>query len=340
MRTRRAGLHHRRPSLAACALGLIALVGAGLACGGPGATEANVRILDMPQFVCPSVTPMPTNTQPPTAVQPSLTAGPMVCSLVCITPSPSGPSSCMNLCGATPAAMPGPTSTPGATYTPYPTPTPFVGSGDFFLGGDVFSGGFESAVRIRFRLDNVQVLPIDEQRQVVVWEIQLGNVGAVTYFALPGAQVFVAEINQGGELVQGQWFASAEAAQAVGIPLAPELLDILPLEPGDSVILQITAFTPPGEVVRFGWAFDPYSGGHDRDLKGGNVAYWRNEYNPDCLGGVGAGAAVPTVAVLPTWTPTATPYIPPWTGDLPDFICALFESLKPITGGWMPIGCL
>ncbi|NJO83176.1 MAG: hypothetical protein HC828_10385 [Blastochloris sp.] len=96
----------------------------------------------------------------------------------------------------------------------------------------------------------MQVYPLDAARQVVAWQIEIENVGQVVYATIPGGQVFVAEVNTNGSPRSGQWWASAEAAQAVGIALQPEVLDVLEIQPGQVYRLTLTAFTPIGN--RFG----------------------------------------------------------------------------------------
>jgi hypothetical protein len=290
-----------------------------LACG--AATVDNVRVLDVPQYICPSDTPPPTHTQPPTRVQPYTQVPPsgfvtntpypgcVFRGARCVThtPHPGGVYS-------TPGyVVPGATSTPRATLTPWPTPTAYVVTGGFHLGADVYTGGVESPVRLRLRLDDVETVQVEENRQVVAWAVEIENVGEVPYYGLPGAQVFVANIQVDEETLEGQWWASQEAASAVGIRLQPEALDVLEVLPGDAYRLTLTAFTPVGEPTGFGWALDPLSGGRDGDLTGGSVAYWTTGTDPACSGNIGPGATVPTPAGLrPTPTPSATPAYPPW----------------------------
>jgi hypothetical protein len=67
-------LHQRakRKAISYALLTVSTMLGGILACGGlaqSGITEANVRVTGLPQFVCPTDTPMPTHTPLPTATQ-------------------------------------------------------------------------------------------------------------------------------------------------------------------------------------------------------------------------------------------------------------------------------
>lgn len=308
----------RQRTLSLTIVGL-ALTLAVLACG--SATTSNIRIRDLPQFICATRIPLPTHTQAPTQVQPAIYVPPS--GIATLTPLPGFVCSgwtCATLTPlpgmvySTPAYfLPGPTSTPRPTHTPWPTATPYVLTGRFFLGADVYTGGFESEVSLRLRIEDFRVYPLDADRQVVTWDIEIENTGAVTYATIPGGQVFVAEVSRNGLPLSGQWWASAEAAHAVGITLQPQALDALDVPPGSRHRLTLTAFTPVGQPVRFGWVLDPLADGRDRDLVGGNVAYWASDVVAECATNPDSGLIVPTPsAPAPTHTPTPLPHIPAW----------------------------
>lgn len=296
------------------------LVTAALACGAATTTN-NVRIRDLPQFICATSTPRPTHTQAPTQVQPAVYIPPA--GYVTYTPVPGCIWSGFVCATNTPHPggsyrtpghyVPGATSTPRPTHTPWPTPTAYVLTGRFFLGADVYTGGFESEISLRLRIEYIEVYPVDAARQVVAWNIDIENVGQVVYATIPGGQVFVAEVDASGIRRGGQWWASAEAAQAAGITLQPEVLDVLEVQPGQQYRLMLTAFTPVGEPVRFGWVLDPLANGRDGDLVGGNVAYWASDVSAECRLNPGHGVVVPTPSALaPTPTPSRTPQYPLW----------------------------
>ena len=294
-----------------------------LACGGTvGVSEVNVRVTGVPQFVCPSSTPVPTATQVATVVQPNLNYPPSGwvvtyrddCRMVwngygyveqCRRVPDGGYYS-------TPAySLPGPTSTPRPTHTPYPTPTPYVVTENYALGADVHVGD-RSTLALRLRVESPTTMAVDANTQVVRWAVRVKNIGTVPYNTLPGAQVFVSEVAG----VTGQWYASADAALTAGVTLAPEALDIVELAPNQSLQLTLTAFTPPGPVDAVAWVLDPYSGGASAGIVGGNTAVWRAETDPhDCTGNVGDLIDLPTpVGPAATATASVTPWIPPYAG--------------------------
>ena len=294
-----------------------------LACGITVAVNENhVRVRDLPQFICPSSTPRPTATQVATAVAPPIYRPPSgwvtsyqwVCQWVWTGTTYVQQCQYLPVGGyySTPAhTVPGATSTPRPTHTPYPTPTPYVVSENYALGAQVFVGD-RSALALRLRVDAPQITVLDAERQVVVWEVQLKNLGRVPYQTLPGAQVFIREV--GGHT--GYWYASADALLAAGLPADDTILDILELAPNQTVRLTLAAFTPLGTVEAVGWMLDPYSGGIGQGIVGGNTAVWRNESDPfGCVGNVDDLPVLPTRGIAsPTPTPSLTPWIPNYAG--------------------------
>lgn len=294
------------------------------------ATVDNISIIDIPQYICPSTTPQATHTQPPTQVQPTSYVPPS--GYVTFTPGPG----CVwngNTCAtntpypggiySTPGyPIAGPTSTQRPTLTPWPTPTPHTVTGGFHLGADVYAGGFESTVVVRLRIDDLRINPINTEEQVVIWTIEIENIGNVDYFAIPGLQIFVAAVTTITGSENGQWWASEESARAADIVLDPDALDILEVNPGDYYRFILTAFTPVGDPTRFGWILDPASDGRDGDMIGGNVAYWVTDTDPTCNGNIAPGSTPPTPNMpRPTNTPTHTPEYPPW--------CTWCKEIRP-----------
>jgi hypothetical protein len=334
---------------------LCALAMAMLACGGladSGITEANVRVTGLPQFVCPSSTPVPTNTALPTLTQrPTSTQVIIPTPWIYATHPPSCnysvpassryaclPNACLwsniAVCGVftiRPTNIPGgswsgggvgygatstprPTHTPRPTYTPYPTPTPYIVSENYHMGADVYVGG-DGDLALRLQVADAYRLLAGE-RQIVVWAIEIENVGAVTYHALPGAQTFVSHLMTNGQVREGQWYASAEALRSAGLNVDERALDIVRLEAGESISLTLAAFTPQGEVYKLAWILDPYAsagGGY----VGGNTALWVNQPDDNnCLGNIEGDFAIPTPSAQPpTPTPSITPYIPSFWGQ-------------------------
>jgi hypothetical protein len=179
-------------------LALVFLSVAMLACGGladSGITEANVRVTGLPQFVCPTSTPVPTNTatsdahttdrHPPNKSSPrpgsmprihlrattacqqhlamrvcptlALWSNIAVCGVFTIRPTniPGGSWSGGGV-GYGATSTPRPTHTPRPTYTPYPTPTPYIVSENYHMGADVYVGG-DGGLQLRFRVSNPRI---------------------------------------------------------------------------------------------------------------------------------------------------------------------------------------
>jgi hypothetical protein len=217
--------------------------------------------------------------------------------------------------GLGPTSTPRPTFTPYPTRTPYPTPTPYVVSENYPMGADVYVGSVGS-LQLRFRVSNPRILPVSDSRQVVIWDIEIGNIGTIRYNALPGAQSFISHLLINGQPQAGYWYATAEAAMAANISLDARVLDIVEVAPNETVRFTLTAFTPIGEVYKVGWLLDPYSGGTGSGVVGGNTALWLNQPDPNnCVGNVGDGFVIPSPsASASTATPSVTPYIPPYSG--------------------------
>jgi hypothetical protein len=325
-----------------------------LACGGlaqSGITEANVRVTGLPQFVCPTDTPMPTHTPLPTATQRATAtriaiATPMVYATnppTCNYSQPASyryaclPNACMwssyGVCGTFyirptnipsgywsgggvgygPSSTPRPTHTPRPTYTPFPTPTPYIISENYHMGADVYVGD-EDGLALRLQVANAYRL-LAGDRQIVVWAIEIENVGSVTYHALPGAQVFVSHLLVNGQTQSGQWFASAEAVTQANVTLDERALDIMAIGEGESMRLWLAAFTPIGEIHKIGWILDPYASAGG-GVVGGNTALWVNEADTyGCDANISGDFNIPTPsASAPTATASVTPYIPPYWG--------------------------
>ena len=269
-------------STLAIMMSIIMLLIAMLACGGGGTgsnlpdenvNEENVRILDLPQFVCPTSTPVPTNTQIPTAVQPTLNVPssgyqtntpvpgllpvsayycpPIVVSCgyytvyVTMTPVPGG-----NY--ANPGYdLPGATSTPRATHTPWPSPTPYTVIYNYHMGADIYTGGFVSPLKLRLQVANPQVQQVNGQ-QIVSWQVEIENLGDVDYYALPASQTFVAEIHSGNQLIAGWWPASVEAMDAINMSTAGIESDIVMVGPGQTFSFSLAAETTGGSLHSIG----------------------------------------------------------------------------------------
>ena len=311
---------------------VVFLVAAIIACGGSGQSgfgadmtvqPENMRIAGLPQYVCPTSTPRPTHTQVPTVVQPTVysTAAGYVtytpvpgatqvcdyvwtgsfwlwqCNLATNTPYPGGANS-------TPGYVaPGATSTPRPTHTPWPSPTPYTSTYYYFFDDDVYTEFADTVLDLRLRIGNIRVSSSSEPNmQTVIYEVQIENRGSTFFVIIPAAQIYVSGV--GGET--GFWSASKEAADDAGITLAAEATDGVQIQQGETVIFDLVAYTPVGNVDAVAWILDPYAGFDGINQAGGNIAYWLDGTHQDCLGNVD-GNTIPTPSTPhPTATMTAT----------------------------------
>lgn len=176
-----------------------------------------------------------------------------------------------------PTALPQPTVTVLAgTPLPLPLipPTPYTIAPpqDFFVGDAVFVGLPGAALRLRFRLQQVQVQPAGPE-SLVTWQLEVRNVGTITYETIPPALMLVTRSTtvHGSQL--GTWRSSEAAMNAAGF--TNENYD--PVLPGTTRIYRLAAYIPAGNPAQFTYLLDG---------DGGNRITWTNQQNPYCSGDV------------------------------------------------------
>lgn len=292
-----------------------------LACGGSAdaigidvqVSPDNVRIEGLPQFVCPTSTPIPTDTPSPTQIQPTVHQPPS--GYVTHTPAPG----CIwngTVCASnTPIAggvykypgytKPGKTSTPRPTTTPYPTPTPYTSTYVYYFGESVFTDTTSNALSLRLAIGDIRIYPSPHypDRQIVLANVQVTNQSDTLYLLMAGTQIFVAQI--GSE--SGMWIANEQAGIEAGLSIPDEAITIATIQAGQTVRFDLPFYTPIGEVDAIGWILDPYANGFDGQLAGGNIAYWRNQEREGCVGQIeGLFTPPPNLTPNPTVTHTAT----------------------------------
>lgn len=176
-----------------------------------------------------------------------------------------------------PTAMPQPSSTvlpgtPEPTMMPPPTPYTITPPGDFYVGDAVFAGQPGAPLRLRFRLQSVQVQPAGAQN-LVTWRLEVSNLGSVSYETIPPALMLISRITTAHGEQTGTWRASEAAMNAAGF--TNENYD--PLPPGATRVYHLAAYAPAGEVRQLAYLLDG---------DGGNRITWRNAVNPHCSGDV------------------------------------------------------
>lgn len=181
-----------------------------------------------------------------------------------------------------PTALPQATSTilPGTlspTLPPLPTPFTITPPQDFYVGDAVFVGQSNAALRLRFRLQQVQTEPVPPlggtPRNLVTWRLEIRNLGSTAYETIPVALMVITRINTANGEQSGTWRTSTAAMNAAGF--TDENYD--PLLPDTTRLYRLAAFVPAGTVRQFTYLLDG---------DGGNRITWVNSANPYCSGDV------------------------------------------------------
>jgi hypothetical protein len=179
--------------------------------------------------------------------------------------------------GPQPTYLPGTPIPPPTSIPPLPTPYRISPPQDFYVGDAVFVGQSGAALRLRFRLQNVQTLPAPplagSPRNLYVWSLEIRNLGSANYETVPVALMVITRLNTANGEVTGTWNTSEAAMQAAGI--TNENYD--PLTPGSTRVYRLAAYAPAGSVRQFAYLLDG---------SGRNRITWVNAANPYCSGDV------------------------------------------------------
>jgi hypothetical protein len=167
--------------------------------------------------------------------------------------------------------------TPSPTLPPLPTPYTITPPQDFYVGDAVFVGQSDAALRLRFRLQNVQIQvapPLGGiPRSLVTWRLEIRNLGSTTYETIPVGLMVITRINTASGEQTGTWQTSTAAMNAAGF--TDENYD--PLPPNSTRLYRLAAFVPAGTVRQFAYLLDG---------EGSNRITWVNAANPYCSGDV------------------------------------------------------
>lgn len=167
--------------------------------------------------------------------------------------------------------------TPIPTLPPPPTPYTIMPPQDFYVGDAVFVGQSGAPLRLRFRLQNVQIQPAPplggSPRNLVTWRLEIRNLGSTTYETIPIALMVITRINTASGEQTGTWQTSEVAMAAAGF--ANENYD--PLTSGSTRVYRLAAYIPVGSINQFAYLLDG---------EGGNRITWVNAANPYCSGDV------------------------------------------------------
>jgi hypothetical protein len=162
--------------------------------------------------------------------------------------------------------------TPMPTLPPPPTPYSITPPQDFYVGDAVFVGQQGAPLRLRFRLQNIQVQAAGSQN-LVTWRLEIRNLGSTSYETIPVALMLITRINTASGEQIGTWRTSEAALAAAGF--TSENYD--PLPPGSTRVYRLAAYIPAGSVDQFTYLLDE---------EGGNRITWINAANPYCSGDV------------------------------------------------------
>jgi len=165
-----------------------------------------------------------------------------------------------------------PTPMPSIT-TPYILQAPAA----FYKDDAVFVGQPGAALRLRFRLMDVETQPASppggQPRILQSWSLEIKNLGSIPYETVPPALMVILSIDTTNGIVEGTWPTSEMAMQAVGI--VDQSYD--PVQPGETRVFGLAAYTLPGTVDQLAYLLDG---------AGNNQITWRNAVNPYCSGDV------------------------------------------------------
>ncbi|MEL6526944.1 MAG: hypothetical protein AAFQ07_14665 [Chloroflexota bacterium] len=161
--------------------------------------------------------------------------------------------------------------TPFPTPRPQPTPFTIVPPQDFYAGDAVIIGDEGSPLRVRLRLQNVQITSLTGDEQVVSWQLEVANIGRDRYEIFPAVQMYVRAVD--GE--QGTWGSSSDAGSLAGITVDS---DVYHIRVGQSRTFDLAAITPAGTAIKFAFQLDPTLGTTSP------IMTWTNQTNPHCAG--------------------------------------------------------
>lgn len=162
--------------------------------------------------------------------------------------------------------------TPMPTLPPPPTPYSITPPQDFYVGDAVFVGQSGAPLRLRFRLQNIQVQAAGSQN-LVTWRLEIRNLGSTSYETIPVALMLITRINTANGEQIGTWRTSDAALAAAGFTNE----NYEPLPPGSTQVYRLAAYIPAGSANQFAYLLDG---------DGGNRVTWVNDANPYCSGDV------------------------------------------------------
>ena len=130
-------------------------------------------------------------------------------------------------------------------------------------------------------------------RSIVVWQMEVKNMGATNYDIFPAYQMYVSTVTTPSGDLDGLWGASVDAVSEAGLDV---VLDTVTLAPGETQTFTLAAYIPAGTPKRFTWALDPTTRPTPATpgVPGSNLLVWTNTVNTVCAGDLSEPAVLPT----------------------------------------------
>lgn len=163
--------------------------------------------------------------------------------------------------------------TPPPTTAPPATPYTIIPPQDFYMADAILIGGSTSPLRLRLRLQNVQIMVHGDNEQLVTWQLEVTNIGQEDYEIFPSVQLFISEANG----VTGTWGSTQDAGDLLGITVDSNLYQV---NAGQTHVFNLATLTPIGTDIRFSFQLNPALGADSPTMT------WINQSNPYCSGDV------------------------------------------------------
>lgn len=168
---------------------------------------------------------------------------------------------------------------------------------DFYVDDAIYTGGFVSPLSVRLKLMNIQTITASsasgEPRNIVVWQIEIKNVGTSPYDVFPAWQMFVSTVATSEGDMDGLWGASLDALNEAGLNVD---VDTSTIAPGQTQTFKLAAYIPTGIPKHFAWALDPTTRPTPATpgVPGSNLLVWTNSQNTVCAGDLAEPVVLPT----------------------------------------------
>ena len=150
-----------------------------------------------------------------------------------------------------------------------------VSTSSFAFGESAFTSDTEM-LDIRFKLDIIRTqFAAQENTLLVVYGIEIENEGSVLFALIPSLQIFISGV--AGQ--SGVWGVSGAAMNEAGLTLDTSILDVTEVAGGETLHLEMAAYTPIGAIDQITLILDPLA------ETAPNTAHWHTINPNHCLEG-------------------------------------------------------